>query len=85
MATDGFFKYTEGYVTQYFCRNEAGKFECVDQNFTAGDQVTYTDESGSTIDPPQDEVYQPFDMEGQKTPSIMPDPILYGEDDPKWF
>ena len=85
MTTDGFFKYTEGYVTQYFQKNAEGKFECVDQNFTAGHEVTYTDVAGSTINPPQDEVRQPFDMVGQKTPSVMPDPILYGEEDSKWF
>ena len=70
MAIDRYFKHSEGYVTQLFERNDEGEFECVNQNFTSGNSVEYTNESGQPIDPPDDEGYRPFDMMGQKTPPI---------------
>ena len=55
-------KYTHGFVTQVF---ENGK--CVEQHFTAGDQVEHEDyETGEPIEPMGDEVYYPFLMEQPK-------------------
>ena len=55
-------KYTHGFVTQVF---ENGK--CVEQSFTAGDQVEHEDyETGEPIEPMGDEVYYPFLMEQPK-------------------
>lgn len=57
-----YMKYTTGFVAQHFKRGKDGKFECVAQSFTAGVPVEYEDMSNNPIDPPDDEVYQSFDM-----------------------
>ena len=55
-------KYTHGFVTQTF---KDGK--CVEQSFTAGDQVEHEDyETGEPIEPMGDETYFPFLMEQPK-------------------
>jgi len=55
-------KYTHGFVTQTFKEGE-----CVEQSFTAGDQVEHEDyETGEPIEPMGDEVYFPFLMEQPK-------------------
>lgn len=51
------FKVTTGFVTQVF-DTELNRF--VEQNFTAGDEVVFEDESGDPVDPIED--YLPFDM-----------------------
>ena len=51
-------KYTFGFVTQVFSQGK-----CVEQNFTASDQVEYEDYETVPIDPPGDETYYPFLME----------------------
>lgn len=57
-----FKKITPGFVTQTF--NDAG--ECVEQNFTAGDDVEYETEDGDPINvmdmPLGGREYQTFDM-----------------------
>lgn len=51
------YKTTVGFVTQVF-DTELNCF--VEQNFTAGDEVSFEDESGSPAEPFDD--YLPFDM-----------------------
>ena len=56
-------KITTGFVTQLF-DTETGKW--VAQDFTCGDECTYEDNMGNTVDPsevlPTPEPYLPFDM-----------------------
>ena len=53
-----FRKITTGFVIQNY---EDGK--CVSQEFVAGDEVEYEDETGDPVDfPDYSEEYQPFDM-----------------------
>lgn len=51
-------KVTVGFVIQTFDDNQ----ECTNQEFVAGDDVQYEDAEGNSIDPPDNETYQPFDM-----------------------
>lgn len=57
MKTAGKRKITLGWVTQVF--DDEGK--CVEQEFFAGDEVTWEDQSGEPICPPG-ATYQSFDM-----------------------
>jgi len=50
-------KVTTGFVIQYY-KDDI----CTRQEFCAGDIVNYGDVDGLFIDPPENEVYQPFDM-----------------------
>jgi hypothetical protein len=64
MKTAGKRKITTGYVTQVYDDNG----HCIEQEFTAGDDVIWEDEGGDAIDTPvftesrQPYVYQPFEM-----------------------
>jgi len=55
-------KITPGFVTQIF-EKQHEKFVCVDQGFTASDQVDRENEQGEPVDiDMQTEEYQPFNM-----------------------
>jgi hypothetical protein len=55
-------KITPGFITQIF-EKQHEKFVCVDQGFTASDQVDREDEKGEPVDiDTQTEEYQPFNM-----------------------
>lgn len=48
-----------GFVSQQY-DSETG--ECVFQEFIAGDDVSYENEEGDPVEPPENEVYFPMNM-----------------------
>ena len=58
---DSFTKIITGYVKQHFEFGIDGKFICVSQEFIAGDDCSYVDDSDIWIVPP-DYVYQSYTM-----------------------
>ena len=56
-----FVKTTSGFVSQTFEKNANGKFVCISQVFTAGDNCDYEDVDGDSIDPPEYS-YQAYGM-----------------------
>lgn len=68
-------KITTGFVTQEFTQQD-GKYICVEQSFTAGDQSDREDDNGEPVEIDiKQEVYEPFDMK-------QPNPETAFE---KWF
>ena len=59
-------KITIGFVTQIFTHQD-NKFVCIEQFFSAGDQVDREDNNGNPVEIKiEQEVYQPFDMKQPK-------------------
>ncbi len=59
---DKYNKITPGFVTQAF-EKKNDKFVCVEQSFTAGDQVDRENDNGEPVAVDiREEQYQPFDM-----------------------
>jgi len=56
-----FNKVTTGFVVQKYCKNSAGRFTCVHQEFIAGDDVQFENLKGDSIEAPEHD-YQPFNM-----------------------
>jgi hypothetical protein len=57
-----YIKFTYGFVAQRF-EEKDGKFVCIEQNFSAGDQVSREDINGDPIEISNtDEIYFPFEM-----------------------
>ena len=56
-----FNKVTTGFVVQRYRKNSAGKFNCIHQEFIAGDDVQFENLKGDKIEVPEHE-YQPFNM-----------------------
>lgn len=56
-----FNKITTGFVIQRYRRNSTGKFNCIHQEFVAGDDVQFETVKGKSIELPEHE-YQPFNM-----------------------
>lgn len=56
-----FNKITPGFVTQRYRKGDDGKYQCLWQEFTAGDDVQYENPKGEPIDPPNYD-YQEFNM-----------------------
>ena len=57
-------KTTVGFVTQQYMMNREGKYICIEQSFTAGDQVDRENQDGDPVQiDTSKEVYQPMDME----------------------
>ena len=56
-----FNKVTTGFVIQRYRKNSAGKFNCIHQEFIAGDDVQFENTKGDKIEAPEHE-YQPFNM-----------------------
>jgi hypothetical protein len=65
-----FMKITPGFVTQRYCKGRDGKYQCLWQEFTAGDDVQYENFQGDVIDPPNYD-YQPFNMTLQSDGQIV--------------
>lgn len=57
-------KTTVGFVTQQYMLNKDGKYICIEQFFTAGDEVSRENQDGDPVDiDTSKEEYHPFDME----------------------
>jgi len=56
-----FNKVTSGFVIQKYRRDSEGRFNCVEQEFFAGDDVRFENTKGEPVEPPEHE-YQPFNM-----------------------
>lgn len=68
---EAYSKITTGFVTQQYLLNRDGKYVCIEQFFTAGDQVARENEDGDTVEvDTTKEVYQPFDMEQRRSMSF---------------
>ena len=65
-----FSKITTGFVTQKFRKDSSGKFECIWQEFVAGDDVQFENVLGDKIEEPQHK-YQPFNMSFLSTQHII--------------
>ena len=59
---DKFTKITIGFVSQTFELNDDGKMVCIEQEFIAGDEVSYEDEHGEPLVDIPEHQYQYFDM-----------------------
>lgn len=56
-----FSKITPGFVTQRYRKGSDGKYQCLWQEFTAGDDVQYENSKGDSVEPP-DYDYQELNM-----------------------
>lgn len=57
-------KITVGFVTQQYMMNREGKYICIEQFFTSGDEVSRENQDGDPVDiDTSKEEYQPMDME----------------------
>ncbi len=56
-----FNKVTTGFVIQQYRKDHSGNYECIHQEFIAGDDVQYENLRGDKIEAPEHE-YQPFNM-----------------------
>jgi hypothetical protein len=60
-------KITPGFVIQTY-----EGVDCVEQEFVAGDQVDWEDAEGEVVPPPDNTIYQPFDMVQPSHRSVPP-------------
>lgn len=61
-------KTTVGFVTQQYMLNKDGKYICIEQFFTASDEVSRENQNGDPVDiDTSKEEYQPMDMEQPKS------------------
>jgi len=64
-------KTTVGFVTQQYMLNKDGKYICIEQFFTAGDEVSRENQDGDPVDiDTSKEEYQSMDMEQPETMSF---------------
>lgn len=63
-AIQAYSKTTVGFVTQRYIMNKEGKYICIEQFFTAGDQIDRENKDGNSVEiDVTKEVYQEFNME----------------------
>ena len=65
---DKFTKVTVGFVTQTYEKNDKGEMVCVEQEFFAGDEVSYENEDGYQLNYIPEHIYQSYDMVQPKLP-----------------
>jgi len=68
---DKFTKIIVGFVTQTFEKNNNGKMVCTEQEFVAGDEVSYEDEYQESLDNVPEHQYQSFDMVQPEYPKMF--------------
>jgi hypothetical protein len=69
-----FKKITVGFVVQEYIKNQEGKFVCEEQEFVAGDDVSYEDLDGNALDVIPNDEYQGFVM-------VQPAPVFFDGDE----
>lgn len=60
-------KIIPGFVVQQYKLDKKGKYICIEQSFTAGDEIERENENGDPVEIDMSkEVYQPLEMEQPK-------------------